>query len=181
VGLAWSLPCSLFYAAFAKIFGIKMWSKQGKRLIRVEFIIEGIVSFLLTYYIFSMFDSNTEIFRDSFYLLMIFPLSLFCVWPEQNYKTQKEKSRSNFPNEYLRQRPLFRKLVFGFLVLVSIFFFILSINSFGFKIPYIFEHLEIFSWWILLHLLSAFTHIQIAIKIIRPIEKNEYFTIVDVD
>ena len=170
ISIIWTLPISLVNAAIAQIFKFEMTSESGMKMIRINYIIEGVICVILNYYIFSLFDKNSNMFNDYFYLLMILPLALFTVMPEENYRTQQKKSSVNFPNEYLRFKKDFRKIIFGFLSVLSLLVYLIDLDLTNWTAPYIFENIDRFSWWILLHVLLSFTHIQMAVRVNRPLE-----------
>lgn len=170
ISIIWTLPISLVNAAIAQIFKFEMTSESGMKMIRINYIIEGVICVILNYYIFSLFDKNSNMFNDYFYLLMILPLALFTVMPEENYRTQQKKSYVNFPNEYLRFKKDFRKIIFGFLSVLSLLVYLIDLDLTNWTAPYIFENIDRFSWWILLHVLLSFTHIQMAVRVNRPLE-----------
>jgi hypothetical protein len=170
ISIIWSLPFSLVNAAIAQIFRFGITSTSGMKMIKINYIIEGVICVIINYYIFSLFDKYSNKFNDYFYFFMILPLALFTVMPEENYRTQQKKSSVNFPNEYLRFKKDFRKIVFGFLTLLVLIVYLISFDFTNWTAPYIFQNIDRFSWWILLHCLLAFTHIQMAVKINRPIE-----------
>ncbi len=169
ISIIWVLPNSLVNAAISQIFKFELTSDSGMKMIRINYIIEGVICVIVNYYIFLLFDKNTNIFNDYFYLFMIFPLALFTVMPEENYRTQKKKSSVNFPNEYLRFKKDFRKVVFGFLSVLGLIFYLIDLDLTNWTVPSIFENIDRFSWWILLHVLLSFTHVQMAVKVNRAL------------